>query len=105
MDESYHEHVVLSKFVVKNDRVDAVKRAFRERPGQVDGAPGFLRLEVLCPADRPEEIWLMTWWADAASFERWHASHAYREAHRAMPPGLKLVPSETELRHFVAIAR
>jgi heme-degrading monooxygenase HmoA len=78
----------------------AVKEAFRGRPHLVDGHPGFLRMEVLSPLDQPGEIWLMTYWTDAASFESWHHSHLYHQSHKGIPKGLKLVPGAREIRHF-----
>ena len=92
--------VALSKFVVANDKIAEVKAAFRARPHLVDGQPGFVRMEVFSPLDRPQEIWLVTYWTDAASFKRWHHSHLYHESHKGIPRGLKLVPGEQEIRHF-----
>jgi heme-degrading monooxygenase HmoA len=92
--------VSLSKFVVANDMTSEVKEAFRNRPHLVDEQPGFVRMEVFSPLDRPEEIWLITYWADAGSFSRWHHSHLYQESHKGIPRHLKLVAGETEIRHF-----
>ena len=77
-----------------------VKRAFVGRPHLVDDAPGFLGMEVLSPADCPEEIWLLTRWADEPSYRAWHASHEYHESHKGIPRGLKLVPGATSIRLF-----
>jgi heme-degrading monooxygenase HmoA len=92
--------VALSKFVVANHLTPEVKRAFLARPHLVDAAPGFVKMEVLSPHDRPEEIWLITFWTDEPSFKAWHKSHTYHESHKGIPKGLKLVPSETEVRYF-----
>lgn len=92
--------VVLSKFQVGGDMVEAVRRAFTERPHLVDDAPGFLRLEVLRPRDRPDEFWLWTYWADEESYRTWHRSHAYKESHKGIPKGLKLIPKSAEIRVF-----
>ena len=92
--------VSLSKFVVGNDKIAEVKEAFRQRPHLVDGQPGFVRMEVISPIDRPEEIWLITYWTGADSFRRWHRSHLYQESHKGIPKGLKLVPGQTEMRQF-----
>lgn len=92
--------VSLSKFVVGNDKIAEVKEAFRHRPHLVDTQPGFVRMEVFSPLDRPEEIWLVTYWTDAESFKLWHHSHLYQESHKGIPKDLKLIPSETEMRHF-----
>ncbi len=95
--------VALSRFVIANDMTVEVKTAFRERPHLVDSADGFLRMEVLSPLDRPEEIWLMTWWRDADAFDTWHHSHLYRESHAGIPKGLKLVRGETSIRRLESI--
>ncbi len=92
--------VALSKFVIANDKTAEVKEAFRRRPHLVDDQPGFVRMEVFSPLDRPEEIWLVTYWTDAASFKLWHHSHLYHESHKGIPKGLKLVPGEQQIRHF-----
>lgn len=92
--------VALSKFVIANDKTAEVKAAFRQRPHLVDDQPGFVRMEVLSPLDRPEELWLVTFWTDAESFELWHHSHLYHESHKGIPKGLKLVPGAQEIRHF-----
>jgi heme-degrading monooxygenase HmoA len=92
--------VSLSKFVIGNDKIAEVKEAFRQRPHLVDGQAGFVRMEVISPIDRPEEIWLMTYWTDADSFRLWHRSHLYQDSHKGIPKGLKLVPGQTEMRQF-----
>jgi hypothetical protein len=45
--------VALSRFVVANGMEAEVKAAFRERPHLVDRTAAFVRMEVLCPLDRP----------------------------------------------------
>jgi heme-degrading monooxygenase HmoA len=92
--------VALSKFVIANDMTAEVKEAFRRRPHLVDDQPGFARMEVFSPLDRPEEIWLVTFWTDAGSFKVWHHSHLYHQSHKGIPRGLKLIPGAQEIRHF-----
>jgi heme-degrading monooxygenase HmoA len=92
--------VALSCFTVANGMTDRVKQAFLDRPHLVDGAPGFVRMDVITPLDSPDEIWLMTFWSDEASFQVWHHSHLYRESHVGIPKGLKLVPGSTQIRYF-----
>jgi heme-degrading monooxygenase HmoA len=91
---------VLSRFVVANDMDAEVKQAFLLRPHLVDTAAGFVRMDVLSPEDMPNEIWLMTYWVDIASYRTWHKSHAYHESHAGIPKGLKLVPGSAALRIF-----
>lgn len=96
--------VALSKFVIANGMTTEVKAAFRTRPHLVDVAPGYLRMDVISPVERPEEIWLITFWTDEASFRAWHRSHLYHDAHKGIPKGLKLVPGQTQVRHFEHVA-
>jgi heme-degrading monooxygenase HmoA len=92
--------VALSRFTVANGMTDRVKQAFFERPHLVDGAPGFVRMDVITPLDSPDEIWLMTFWSDEESFKVWHRSHLYRDSHAGIPKGLKLVRGSTQIRYF-----
>src|SRR5450432_1303574 len=71
---------VLSRFVVANDMAAAVKQAFLLRPHLVDNAQGYVRMDVLTPEEAPNEIWLLTYWDDLASYRTWHKSHAYHES-------------------------
>lgn len=93
-------YVAYSRFVVANGMREEVKAAFRQRPGLVDTAPGFLRMDVISPLDRPEEFWLVTFWSDEDSFRQWHRGHTYSDSHAGIPPGLKLVRGETVVKGF-----
>ena len=95
--------VVLSRFVVANGMEADVKAAFRGRPHLVDRTAGFVRMEVLCPLDRPQEIWLVTHWRHADDYRAWHRGHGYRESHRGIPKGLKLIGRETSIREFEVV--
>jgi heme-degrading monooxygenase HmoA len=96
--------VALSCFVVANGKTPEVKQAFVDRPHLVDGAPGFVRMDVLSPVDRPDEIWLITYWTDQASYRQWHRSHLYHDSHQGIPQGLKLEPRSARLRYFQHVA-
>ncbi|MDQ3212801.1 MAG: antibiotic biosynthesis monooxygenase [Acidobacteriota bacterium] len=97
-------YVALSRFVIANGMSASVKEAFRNRPHLVDAAEGYVRMDVLSPTDRPEEIWLITFWTDETSFRAWHHSHLYHASHSGIPKGLKLVPGETGIRSFEHVA-
>ncbi|MBE0612711.1 MAG: antibiotic biosynthesis monooxygenase [Burkholderiales bacterium] len=96
--------VALSRFTIANDMADQVRAAFRDRPHLVDSAPGFIGMEVMCPADNADEIWLVTRWSDEQSYRTWHRGHEYHEAHKGIPKGLKLVPGSAEVRLFEVFA-
>jgi heme-degrading monooxygenase HmoA len=95
--------LALSRFKVSNGLDGEVRDAFRARPHLVDHAEGFVRMDVISPADDQTEFWLLTYWENEESFRRWHHSHLYRESHAGIPAGLKLDPQATELRMFRCI--
>jgi len=97
-------YVSISRFRVRNGMEADVAAAFRERPHRVDDAPGFVRMDVLSPADDAAEFWLITYWTDETSFREWHRSHEFRDSHAGIPKGLKLDPVATELRAFHHVA-
>jgi len=97
-------YVSISRFRVRNGMEEDVAEAFRQRPHLVDDAPGFVRMEVLSPAEDAAEFWLVTYWTDEESFRTWHRGHTFRESHAYIPKGLKLDPAATELRGFRYVA-
>lgn len=96
--------IALSRFVVSNAMAPAVRAAFVARPGLVDKAEGFIRMEVLSPRDNRDEFWLLTWWTEEACYHNWHRSHHYHESHKNIPKGLKLVPRSAQIRFFDHVA-
>lgn len=97
-------YVSISRFRVRNGMEADVARAFRERPHLVDGVPGFVRMDVLSPAEDAAEFWLVTYWTDEESFLVWHRSHEFRDSHARIPKGLKLDATATQLRGFTYVA-
>ncbi len=95
--------VVLSRFTVNEEGAATsamVKAAFQARPHGVEDAPAFVRLDVLSPLEQPNEIWLLTYWADEAGFQSWYRSHQYQASHTSIPHGLKLQNGLTNLQFF-----
>ncbi|MEO5337687.1 MAG: antibiotic biosynthesis monooxygenase [Magnetospirillum sp. WYHS-4] len=93
-DPEQREFVALTRFSIADGMEDSIKEAFRNRPNLAEMAAGFVRMDVLDPKDRPQELWLVTHWVDQASFEAWHRSHVDHDSHAGIPPGLKLIPAE-----------
>jgi heme oxygenase (mycobilin-producing) len=92
--------IALSRFIVANHLAPEVKEAFKSRPHMVEDAAGFVRMEVISPLDNPDEVWLLTYWRDADSYQDWHRSHQYHQAHKGIPKGLKLIPGSAAIRLF-----
>ncbi|MEX2602405.1 MAG: antibiotic biosynthesis monooxygenase family protein [Balneolaceae bacterium] len=93
----------ISKFEIKNNMEEEVREAFRNRPGFVENADGFIRLDVISPKENPSEIWLITHWADEDSFHHWHKNHK-SDSHQNIPKGLKLVKRSFTLTYYEHIS-
>lgn len=89
----------ISKFEIQNDMEEEVKTAFRNRPGFVENAKGFVRMDVISPLTNPKEIHLITYWESEEDFEHWHRHHL-KESHKNIPKGLKLIPKSWELTKY-----
>lgn len=94
---------IISKFEIENGMEAQVKEAFRSRPGLVEQAKGFVKLDVLSPIHNPAEIHLITYWENENDFNYWHRNHL-KESHKDMPKGLKLVSKSWDLCKFEYIA-
>ena len=92
--------LVISRFTVANGMAEEVAIAFKGRPGLVDAAEGFERMEVMRGATDSDHFLLMTWWRDEHCYKNWHRSHSYHEAHSGIPKGLKLVPKSARVESF-----
>jgi len=59
-----------------------IEKRFAARLGSVDDQPGFLGFELLRPTgDNEERYFVVTHWADVASFDAWVESTAFRSGH------------------------
>jgi heme-degrading monooxygenase HmoA len=54
---------------------------FRQRAGQIEKQPGFLRMQVLQPAKPGLPYVVQTSWQDRTAFESWVGSEDFRNAH------------------------
>ena len=96
--------VALSRFTVANNMSEDVRKAFGERPHLVDDVPGFVKLDVICTDDEPNEFWLITYWTDQTSYEIWPEGPLHRPSHAGIPRGLKIVRGSNQIRFFKHIA-
>jgi len=94
---------VLSQFTVANGMEKQVREAFINRPRLVEGTPGFVRLEVLSPAEDSREFWLLTYWETEQHFRDWHKHHRH-ESHQMIPKGLRLDALGTRIQVLNHIA-
>lgn len=77
-----------------------LERRFAQRAGAIDGSPGFLGFQLLRPVAGDDRYFVVTHWANQASFEAWRDGQG-RAAHageRAQP-----VSSGADLLEFEVI--
>lgn len=90
MSEPRPEHsplvfVVASDLEVEPSGAAALERAFRLRLGEVEGHPGFQRLEVWRDDHREGTYRMVTWWDDEDAFRAYMRSTAHRRSHARIP--------------------
>lgn len=75
-------YIVTNRVPVAAGWEEAFEERFRQRAGQVEKQPGFVRMQVLKP-DTPETPYVvLTAWRDKAAFEGWLSSEDFKAAHR-----------------------
>lgn len=74
--------VVTNRVPVESDWREKFEERFRQRAGQVDKQPGFLRMEIMRPADDNTPYLVMTVWQDEQAFHDWVESDDFKLAHQ-----------------------
>jgi len=75
-------YVVANRVYLEPEWSEVFERRFRERAGKIELEPGFLRMEVLRPADGKSPYVVVTAWESEAAFTRWVGSEHFKAAHR-----------------------
>ena len=60
---------------------DTFEERFRQRAGQIDKQPGFLRMQILKPYSDDLPYAVLTTWQDKASFDAWVGTEDFKLAH------------------------
>ena len=74
--------VVTNRVPVETDWREKFEERFRQRAGQVDKQPGFLRMEIMRPVDDNTPYLVMTVWRDEQAFRDWVESDDFKLAHQ-----------------------
>ena len=72
---------VMNRIPVKPEYAEQFEERFRNRAGLVDSMPGFIRNEVLRPAQEGKPYIVLTYWQSKADFERWTESDEFKQGH------------------------
>lgn len=78
-------HVVVSHIEVADAGAAALEHAFADRLGEVESAPGFVRLEVWRSEREAGRYVMTTWWEGEEHFQRYLRSEAHRRSHARIP--------------------
>lgn len=78
--------VVANRVPVASGWGDTFEERFRQRAGQIDKQPGFLRMQILQPVSDDSPYVVLTTWQDKASFDAWVGSEDFKLAHRNPMP-------------------
>ncbi len=77
--------VVSSEVLTADVAAGALERAFQERLREVDGWPGFRRLEVWRDVARPGAYQMVSWWDTREDFVAYMRSDSHRRSHARVP--------------------
>ena len=81
-----------------------LEKRFAARSASVDQMPGFEGFELLRPTDGSSKYFVVTRWADEASFDGWVNSQAFSSEHaKAASPNAQPVSSHAELLSFEVV--
>jgi heme-degrading monooxygenase HmoA len=74
-------YIVTNRVPVADGYQDMFEERFRNRAGQIDKQPGFVRMQVLKPVTPDTPYLVQTTWRDKAAFEAWMGSEDFKTAH------------------------
>ena len=91
--------VVMNRIMVNPEYKDQFEERFANRAREVDKMPGFMRNQVLRPANLDDPYIVLTMWRSKKDFEAWVNSEAFKKGHAksgTLPPEVFLGHSELE---------
>src|SRR5215212_9791962 len=90
----------MSRLRVDQRRSDDLVAAFRRRARLVDGADGFLDLQVWRSDRDPGEVLMVSRWRDREAFKAYMKSAEHRFSHNRIDPDLKAAIGLERLEHL-----
>ena len=93
-------YVSMARLRVPPERAPALVAAFRKRAGLVDGADGFVDLQVWQSDREPGELVMVSRWRDRAAFTAYMRSEEHRISHERIDPELDAVIELERLDHL-----
>ena len=74
-------YVVANRVFVKPEYHQEFENRFRQRTGQINNQPGFVRMEILKPQSDDTPYVVMTHWENEQVFQNWVGSDDFKLAH------------------------
>jgi heme-degrading monooxygenase HmoA len=93
-------YVSLSRLRLEREAAPQLVEAFRSRAHLVDGADGFLDLEVWQSDRDLGELVMVSRWRDRAAFTLYMKSEAHRASHARIDPSLDAAIKLESLEHL-----
>ena len=75
-------YVVANRVFVKQEYRQEFEQRFKDRAGQIDKQPGFVRMEVLKPQSERTPYVILTHWKDEQAFNNWVGREDFKIAHQ-----------------------
>jgi heme-degrading monooxygenase HmoA len=75
-------YVVANRVFVKQPYAGEFEQRFRDRSGQINQQPGFVRMEVLKPQSEKTPYVVLTHWENEQAFQNWVGSEDFKRAHQ-----------------------
>lgn len=73
--------VVTNRIPVADGWEEEFEQRFRNRAGQIDKQPGFIKMRVMKPQSDDTPYLVETTWKDKTAFEQWVGSDDFKLAH------------------------
>jgi heme-degrading monooxygenase HmoA len=93
-------YVSMSRLRIPVERADELVRAFRARARLVDGADGFVDLQVWQSDRDPGELIMVSRWRDRAAFTAYMRSDEHKTSHGRIPKELDDAIKLERLEHL-----
>ena len=78
--------VVANRIFVAPEFAEDFENRFRNRAGEVEKQPGFVRLQILRPVSEETPYVVLTTWESAEHFQAWVESEDFKRAHAGKNP-------------------
>ncbi len=98
--------VVMNRFPVNLDYAEQFETRIRNRPRRVETQPGFLRVQLLRPADPDDPYIVLTVWENRQAFEAWVNADSFTERHagkRVLSSAVFRSPNRVETFEIITV--